>query len=56
MYLSALLPVGVWLLIYCCVRVSVCVCSHFLWTKYLEKFWTDFDEIFLEGWDQGPTD
>ena len=33
--------------------VSVRVCNHFLWTKYLQKFWTDFDEIFV-GVGRGP--
>jgi len=39
-----------------CVLLSVCVCHHFLWTKYLRRLWTDFDEISSSGeawpWDQ----
>ena len=30
-----------------CLRV--CACNHFLYTKYLQKLWTDFRETFWRG-------
>jgi len=32
-----------------CPSVCLSVCNHLLWTKYLPKLWTDFDEIVWRG-------